>query len=131
MEQVIAHAARIGLKVKYTDLGRRSGEVHSSGLVYINPRKSLLTQRVTLAHECGHWELGHDWTRAHDRPSDERQADMCAARLLIDRDRYATAERVVGAHPGAIARELGITASLVVLWREDYLRRVGVIRLAV
>lgn len=131
MEQVIAHAVRIGLKVKYTDLGRRSGEVHSSGLVHINPRKSLLTQRVTLAHECGHWALGHDWTRDHDRPRDEQQADTYAARLLITPAAYAEAERVAGAHPGALARELNVTARLVELWRADYLRHVGVIRLAV
>ena len=128
MEKVLAHAARLGLRVKYADLGRRAGEIHSSGVVFINPTKSLLTQRVTLAHECGHWVLGHDWTNAHDQARDERQADTYAAQLLITPAAYAEAEAIVGAHDGALARELGVTAALVVLWRESYLRRVGVVR---
>jgi Zn-dependent peptidase ImmA (M78 family) len=118
----------LGLRVKYADLGRRSGEVHSSGLVVINHTKSLLTQRVTLAHECGHWVFGHDWTDAHDRGRDETQADTYAARLLISAAEYADAERTVGAHPGALARELNVTPKLIELWRQDYLSRVGVVR---
>lgn len=93
--------------------------MHSSGVVYLNHRKSVLTQRVTLAHEMGHWHHGHDWTRTHDRERDEHQADLFAARLLIDPLEYALAERIVGEHPGAIARELGVTTRLVELYRGD------------
>lgn len=119
MDELIAHAETLGLRVKWRDLGRRSGELHSSGLVFLNPRRSVLTQRVTLAHECGHAWHGHDWTGRHDVERDERQADTYAARLLISPVEYAMAERVVGEHPGAIARELGVTRALVELWRLD------------
>jgi len=122
MDELIAHAEALGLLVKWRDLGRRSGELHSSGLVFLNHRKSLLTQRVTLAHECGHAWHGHDWAGRHDAERDERQANAYAARLLIDARDYAYAETVVGEHPGAIARELGVTRELVELWRDD-LRR--------
>lgn len=128
MEDVLAHANRLGLRVKFADLGRRAGEVHSSGVVFINHTRSLLTQRVTLAHECGHWVLGHDWTSAHDRARDEREADTYAARLLISPQAYAAAEALVGPHDGAIARELVVPAALLPLWRASYLRRVGVVR---
>lgn len=114
--------------MKFDDLGKRSGEIHSSGLVFINHTKSLLTQRVTLAHECGHWVLGHDWTNDHDHARDERDADTYAARLLISPEAYAAAEALVGPHDGAIARELVVTADLLPLWRESYLRKVGVVR---
>lgn len=128
MEDLLAHATALGLRVKFRDLGRRHGEVHSSGLVVVNDRRPLPARRITLAHECGHWAHGHDWTAAHDRPRDERQADAYAARLLITSAAYAEAEALVGPHPGALARELGVTARLVDLWRRDYLAQVGVVR---
>jgi len=118
MESLLAHAASLGLTVKWRDLGRRNGELTSSGLVLLNPRKSLTTQRITLAHECGHHWHGHDWTRSHDRERDERQADAYAARLLIEAADYAAAERIVGPHPGALAKELGVTPRLVMLWQD-------------
>lgn len=117
MDEVIEHAEALGLRVVWRDLGRRNGELTSAGVVLLNPRKSALTQRVTLAHECGHHWHGHDWTRTHDRSRDERQADVYAARLLISPMEYASAESLVGPHAGALARELGVTAHLVELWR--------------
>lgn len=130
MEDLLAHAAGLGLRVKFRDLGRRHGELHSSGLVVVNSERPVKAQRITLAHECGHRAHGHDWTNEHDRPRDERQANTYAARLLISPQDYALAERAVGAHAGALARELNVTATLVELWRADYLREVGVVRLS-
>lgn len=118
MEDLIAHAATMGLGIKWRDLGRRSGELHTAGIIVLNPRKSALTQRVTLAHELGHAWHGHDWTRAHDRERDERQADLYAARLLISRAEYAAAEQIVGCHPGALAKELGVTRRLIEIWQD-------------
>lgn len=123
MDDLIAHAAAMGLRVKWRDLGRRHGELHSSGLVILNQRRTQRVQRITLAHEIGHHWHGHDWTRAHDRAVDERQADTYAARLLISPADYALAERLVGCHPGALAKELGVTARLVELWRHSYEHR--------
>jgi Zn-dependent peptidase ImmA (M78 family) len=122
MQRLVEKAEAMGLRVAYRDLGRRSGQLHSSGLVYINQRRSLPAQRIVLAHEMGHWHHGHDWSQAHDHDLDERQADQYAARLLVSRSEYAAAEAVCGAHPGALARELGVTRTLIELRREDFAR---------
>lgn len=118
MNRLIDHATAMGLRVMWRDLGRRNGEFHSSGLIVINPRKTALTQRTTLAHELGHAWHGHDWTHDHDLERDERQADIYAAQLLISPAEYAAAERTVGPHAGALAKELGVTRRLVELWRD-------------
>lgn len=118
----------MGLRVQYRDLGRRHGELHSSGLIYINYRRTVLRQRVTLAHELGHHHHGHDWSRDHDRVRDEREADQYAARLLITADAYALAEAHVGEHLGALARELGVTRRLVELRQQDFAREVHIFR---
>lgn len=110
----------MGLHVKFESLGRANGYLHSSGLVHLNYRRCLTTQRVTLAHEMGHWHHGHDWTMAHDRARDERQADIYAAHLLISPVEYEIAERLYGVHPGALARELGVTRRLVELWQSGH-----------
>lgn len=120
MDQLIERAGALGLRVIFRDLGRRHGEIHSSGLVYINPHRTVDRQRVTLAHEMGHWV--HGWLGGHQVERDERQADRYAARLLIAPDAYAAAEALVGEHPGALARELGVTRRLVELRQEDFAR---------
>ncbi|MFD6178183.1 MULTISPECIES: ImmA/IrrE family metallo-endopeptidase [unclassified Isoptericola] len=99
------------------------GELRRSGLVLLNHRKSVLTQRCTLAHEMGHWSLGHDWTLYHDVERDELAADAWAARLLISAVDYALAERLHGPHAGAIARELDVSTRLVEVWRWEVWRR--------
>jgi Zn-dependent peptidase ImmA (M78 family) len=110
--------------VAWRDLGRRAGEYHSSGLILLNPRRTETVQRVTLAHELGHAHYGHTWTDdVHERAVRERLADRYAARLLITPARYAAAERMVGPHVGAIARELEVTTGVVEAWRADVLQR--------
>ncbi|MBB5472532.1 ImmA/IrrE family metallo-endopeptidase [Cellulomonas hominis] len=123
MEELLALATERGVRVAWRDLGRRAGEYHSSGLILLNPRRTETVQRVTLAHELGHAHYGHTWTddpREHEHR--ERLADRHGARLLISPSAYAAAERLVGPHPGALARELGVTASVVETWRADALR---------
>lgn len=74
--------------------------------------------RATLAHELGHAWYGHRWTGdPHRDAAAERLADEHAARLLVAPDAYANAERLVGPHPGALARELGVTPDIVRAWR--------------
>ncbi|MFE5309756.1 ImmA/IrrE family metallo-endopeptidase [Isoptericola sp. NPDC056605] len=119
LEDLIAAAEEFGLRVKWDNLGRRAGELRRSGLVLLNHRKSVLTQRCTLAHEMGHWSLGHDWTLYHDIERDELAADAWAARLLISPVDYALAERLHGPHAGAIARELDVSTRLVEVWRSE------------
>ena len=120
MDLLIERAEALGLRVAFSDLGRRHGEMHSSGIVFINHRRTVCRQRVTLAHELGHWHHRHDWSREHDKAHDERQADQYAARLLITMHNYEIAERLVGEHPGALAGELGVTRRLVELRRGDF-----------
>lgn len=123
MDDLIRVAEELGMHVVFRDLGRRSGEVRSNGIIYVNPRKTHLTQRVTLAHELGHVVLGHDWRERHDREADERAADIWAAGILISRDDYARAEAIVGSHCGALASHLGVTAGLVAYWQQHHQRR--------
>jgi hypothetical protein len=123
MEDLIAHAESLGMNVKWGDLGRRAGEVRSSGLTVINHRKSETTQRIALAHEIGHWVHGHGYSAMHDVPRDELQADIHAARLLVSAVDYALAERLHEGHLGAIARELDVDTHIAQIWRDHVLRR--------
>lgn len=73
---------------------------------------------AALAHEIGHYMYS-------DRCStglSERRADEFGAGLIISRDEYAAAERIVGHHPGALARELETTHRMVLAWRRWYAR---------
>lgn len=135
MEDLLEHAHAMGLRVLRRDLGRRNGQVHSSGLIIINPHRSLGAQRETLAHEIGHHVHGHDWTAArHDKAADERAADTYAARLLISPAEYAIAERICGPNVRALARELNVSMLLVELWQASYqaerFERVRALRMA-
>jgi Zn-dependent peptidase ImmA (M78 family) len=116
-------ANALGMRIKYTDLGRRHGEVHSSGLVFINDHRPVKAMRITLAHEIGHFVHGHQ--RADDRcqlERQERQAQTYAARLLISPQEYARAEAVYGEHVNSLAKELNVTPLHIELWRLDYTR---------
>ncbi|MCR6706528.1 MAG: ImmA/IrrE family metallo-endopeptidase [Cellulomonas sp.] len=107
-----------GLRVAWRDLGRRNGEYHSTGLILLNPKRTITVQRVTLAHEIGHAEYGH--ARVNDpvlHARQERLADEFAADLLIDSGDYIAAESVFGSHVGTLARELGVTSGVVEAWR--------------
>lgn len=73
-------------------------------------------QREALAHELGHAHYGHAHGIGHSSPVLERQADLYAARLLISPAEYALAE-ALHPHPGAIAKELGISQYLIELWQ--------------
>jgi Zn-dependent peptidase ImmA (M78 family) len=118
LDDMLEIAARRGVRVAWRPLGRRHGEYHSSGLILLDPRRSLTVQRVTLAHELGHAHHGHVRTEdpvQHARQ--ERLADEHAAGLLIDDYAYALAEQTVGHHPGALARELGVTTGIITAWQ--------------
>lgn len=124
MEELLAIANMRGLRVGWRDLGRRHGEFHSSGLILLNPKRTMFTQRITLAHELGHAAHGHAWT---DDPSkhahQERLADEHAAALLITPNDYRAAEALAGPHAGALARELGVTPQIVEAWRRHHTSR--------
>ncbi|TQL03503.1 ImmA/IrrE family metallo-endopeptidase [Cellulomonas sp. SLBN-39] len=119
MDDLLRMADDAGIRVMWRDLGRRRGEYrHDARLITLNPRMSEVLQRSTLAHELGHAHHGDTWT---DDPrlleERERRANVYAARLLVDPVEYALAERLVGEHAGAIARELGVSRYVVDAWR--------------
>lgn len=124
MEELLAVANMRGLRVGWRDLGRRHGEFHSSGLILLNPKRTMFTQRITLAHELGHAAYGHAWTVDPSKHAyQERLADEYAASLLITREDYLAAETLAGPHTGALARELGVTPQIVEAWRRHYTSR--------
>lgn len=129
MEDLIWHAKGAGLGVNFRDLGRRHGELRSGGVVIINDRRPVRQQRITLAHELGHWAHRHDWRAEHDVERDEREADTYAALLLIAPLDYAIAERIVGSHPAHLARELGVTVHLIQVWQRHHDRRGRTLRM--
>jgi len=119
MDDMLGVADEVGVDVMWRDLGRRRGEYRAApALITLNPNMSMLLQRCTLAHELGHHANGDTWT---DDPKvlalRERRADAYAAALLIDPYDYARAEALYGAHAGAIARELGVSVSIVHAWQ--------------
>ena len=115
----MAHAKKLGLKVVEQPLpGKVNAVLLPGGTVVLNSRRTAVTKRYALAHECGHWRYGHDWRYSHDRERDEFQADRYAAGLLINEIEYAKAETLVGPHAGAIARELLVPVDLVNIWRK-------------
>lgn len=126
MDDLLAQVHAMGLHVKFDKLGRRHGEIHSSGLIIINEERSVKAMRITLAHEAGHAYHGHDWTVArHDVLRDERQAKTFAARLLVSPEAYRDAEREVGTDPRHLARRLDVTAELIELWRDSWEREIA------
>lgn len=119
MDELIGLAESAGVHVTWRDLGRRRGEYRANGrLITINPRMSLALQRSTLAHELGHHHHGDTWTDDRDVIARrERRANAYAARLLVKPGEYACAERMVGSHPGALARELGVARYVIEAWQ--------------
>jgi Zn-dependent peptidase ImmA (M78 family) len=121
MNALLAVAEEADVHVTWRDLGKRRGEYrHDPAIITLNPRMSTALQRSTLAHELGHHHHGDTWT---DDPAliarREHRADTYAAQLLIEPDAYAAAERLVGPHPGALARELNVSRSIVEAWQAN------------
>ncbi|MFS3128683.1 ImmA/IrrE family metallo-endopeptidase [Nocardioides sp. Bht2] len=126
LDLLYAHAADLGLRVEWADLGpRRRGQYcDESREVTLNHRLSRSQATATLAHEIGHAVFGDRCTS----PKVERRADEYGASLIINVKDYKRAERLVGSHVGALADELEVTAKMVEAWRRWYLRRGGVMR---
>ncbi|WP_313280967.1 ImmA/IrrE family metallo-endopeptidase [Timonella senegalensis] len=117
MEQILSFARREGYRVEFLPLGAFAGLLMPGRLILIDSQIPEWRQREAVAHELGHAWHGHDRGIAHEDPDLERQADLYAARLLISPTEYALAEAICE-HPGAIAKELMVSAELVTLWQE-------------
>lgn len=110
-----AHAA--GIAVMTRSIGRHHGRyLHKHRLIMLSPRLTGPQTLSILAHELGHAHYGDDGPQEDDV---EARAWRWAARALITAQDYELAERVVGHHRGAIARELGVTRQVVDAWVED------------
>jgi Zn-dependent peptidase ImmA (M78 family) len=110
-----AHAAELGVRIVSRSLRSANGLwVPDLGVVFVQPRLRRVHERSVLAHELAHVELGHRTST----PKDERQADLLAARRLIDPVRLDEVLRWTQELP-EIANELEVTERLVA----EYLRR--------
>lgn len=117
-------AAALGVTITEHTGGPKGRYTHQARIISL--RRGLLHRelRCTLAHELAHAVAGDEptgiaWLDARM----ERIADERAARWLITEDTYAAAERLVGPHPGALARELGVTLHILGVWQSLYERQ--------
>ncbi|MDN5687786.1 MAG: ImmA/IrrE family metallo-endopeptidase [Brachybacterium sp.] len=109
----IAHAD--GIRVWWRHLNGRDGQWsarHRS--IWLEHDLTAVKARSVLAHELGHAALGHDGPQNEQH---ELGAWQWAAQLLLSQPAYATAETVVGPHPGAVADELGVSRSVVLAYQ--------------
>ena len=116
MNDLLGLAQRQGFHVEFLPLGGPEGLLLPSRIILIDSTLTGRRQREALAHELGHAHHGHAHGIGHSSPALERQADLYAARLLISPVEYAAAEQL-HSHPGAIAKELGVSQYLIELWQ--------------
>lgn len=114
LDELFQHCADIGIDVEWADLGEhRRGEYrHYERRIVLNRRLSRAQLISTLAHEIAHAKFGDTCSTDHA----ERRAWQYAAAFLITPAQYATAERLVGHHPAALAVELGVTRRVIESW---------------
>jgi Zn-dependent peptidase ImmA (M78 family) len=129
MRALLRHAAQLGFAVHLAHL-----EPGVLGECYLEEREVYV--EITLApaerrEVCGH-ELGHAYygdvcdpdATERDARARERRADAYAAMLLVDPAVYADIERI---NPDTrwIAEERGLSASLVEVYAQTFLTRIG------
>lgn len=104
-----AHAERLGITVKFSRLRTANGLwLPDHNLILLKEGMRAIHNRVALAHEIGHADLGHE----DDRPKHEHQADLYAARHLIDPARLR--ELTAWTNDSfRIAHELGVTQRIL------------------
>lgn len=119
VDDIHALIARLGVRVEYrSDLppGRLGAYLDEERSIVVRSGLTGPLERETLHHEYVHAKYG-------DRSSSaaaERRAERECARMLIDEDRYAEAERC-GLSPSAIARQLDIPVAVVEVYRREVL----------
>ncbi len=109
------HAERLRIPVIHGRLRAANGMwVPEERVIILRKGMRRLLERTTLAHELGHAALGHP----DDSPRFERQADIYAARHLIDPERLAAAVAFAPHDAGQWCYELDVTPHIL----ETYLR---------
>ncbi len=102
------HAHDLGIEVVVRTLRTGHGLwVPDYRTIIIHPRLRAGAQRLILSHEVGHAALAH----RDDRPKHERQADIYAARNLIDPDHLHDLYKWCPDEQ-RIIQELGVTTRL-------------------
>lgn len=102
------HAEQIGIPVYVRRLRTANGRWFPDyGEIIISDKLRVRDQRLVLAHELGHGALLHP----DDRPKHEKQADLFAARNLIDPDELADLYEWCPDEQRIVA-ELGVTTHL-------------------
>ena len=103
------HAERLGIQIVYRRLTTGNGlwvpDLHA---IFLQPRMRAVHERTILAHELGHACLGH----RSSTPKHERQADIFAAKHLIDPTQLDTVRRF-SPDPNVWAHEIGVTLPLL------------------
>jgi Zn-dependent peptidase ImmA (M78 family) len=103
------YAFKLGIDVEYRSIGKNMGIwVADHNTIYLRPGMRAVHERSVLTHELGHAVLGHRVSNAKN----ERQANMWAAKKLINLDRLADVRRI-SADPAVWAAELGVTLTLL------------------
>lgn len=111
MRHLLGEARRLGIDVNLTHIEEPDllgYYLADHRLIVLRAGMTRAQTRSVLAHELGHARHGHTCSDALA----ERQADIYAARLLIDPARYAAIERI-NSDQHYIADELGVTVDVV------------------
>ncbi|WP_433584604.1 ImmA/IrrE family metallo-endopeptidase [Microbacterium hydrocarbonoxydans] len=123
MRQLIRRAAEQGLRVhgKHLPPGKLGFYSPLEARIYFSLRLTESERRSVIAHELGHAHYGHlcDGTR---RDRHESQADIYAARLLIDPAAYAELERV-NPDQHHLAEEFNVTVDVIYTYEAHCLTR--------
>lgn len=115
LNRLLDEAHRLGITVTHQPLAHplRGYYQHHQKIIVIRKDLNRRQEIETLAHELGHAHHGHTETT----PRTEAQAWKYAARLTVDPEAYAVAERI-NPHPAAIALELDLTPTLITAWQK-------------
>lgn len=129
MRELMDRAARDGVAVVRARLpeGMLGCYLPGEARIYLALGLTPIEQRSVLAHELGHVHYGHGFCSPDGSAaarSEERRADVFAARLLIDPDDYARAEGWITS-ADELAEDLGVTPDLLCAYREHCLHRVS------
>lgn len=120
MIELIRFAAQRGIELHAAHLDEDVFGYWSpdEGRIYYDMLLTKNEARSTVAHELGHAHYGHRC----DSATYEYQADLYAARLLIDPNVYAPLE-AVNSDQHHLADELGVTVELVEFYEQNCLTR--------
>lgn len=123
LRDLLELAKKAKLEVCWQEMDAYSGLLIGNVIV-LNSKRSLLTQKVALAHELGHAYYGHTHYGAmkaqpltHEKA--ELQADRHAAKILLDAE-DVRAVCSAFTDPARCAQELGVPTRILRLWLADH-----------